>query len=468
MSTDRFFEVAIVGGGVSGTALLYTLSRYTNVESVVLLEKYDQLATVNSRHTHNSQTLHFGDIETNYRLAKAKKVNESASMVKRYVEHQRDKSMETRIFSKSHKMVLAVGPIEVSELSQRYEEFRAVFPGLRLIEREEIARLEPKVMLGRDPLTPVVAMVSDDGYAIDYGELARSFACEAISRNVSAEIRYNAKVRGLEKAGRGYYRLRSSKGIFYAKVVVVAAGGHSLMLAKQLGYGRDYSLLSVAGSFYTTPRLLDGKVYTMQNPRLPFAAIHGDPDVHRPDETRFGPTAKAILQLERYNYGSFFEYIRLFGLNFKSVASLFKILSDPVIARYIAVNILYDLPWLGKRLFLKEVRKIVPSVRLGDLTFAKRTGGTRPQIVNTVTKTLEMGEAKIVGDKVIFNITPSPGASTCLGNAYADTRKVVQFLGGGYKFNERALRIDLIEGECSTLDAQLFAEQPRTKLHYTA
>ena len=33
-----------------------------------------------------------------------------------------------------------------------------------------------------------------------------------------------------------------------------------------------------------------------------------------------------------------------------------------------------------------------------------------------------MGEAKLSGEKIIFNITPSPGASTCLGNAYADTK----------------------------------------------
>ena len=57
--------------------------------------------------------------------------------------------------------------------------------------------------------------------------------------------------------------------------------------------------------------------------------------------------------------------------------------------------------------------------------FSKGIGGTRPQIVNNSLRKLEMGEAKIVGDKIIFNITPSPGASTCLGNAYTDITNLI-------------------------------------------
>ena len=44
-----------------------------------------------------------------------------------------------------------------------------------------------------------------------------------------------------------------------------------------MGYGLDYSCLPVAGSFYMSDkRLLKGKVYMVQNPKLPFAALHGD------------------------------------------------------------------------------------------------------------------------------------------------------------------------------------------------
>ena len=63
-------------------------------------------------------------------------------------------------------------------------------------------------------------------------------------------------------------------------------------------------------------------------------------------------------------------------------------------------------------------------------------GGTRPQIINTKTRSLSMGEARIQGQNAIFNITPSPGASTCLANALRDTQEVIKFLDRKYKFNK--------------------------------
>ena len=54
-----------------------------------------------------------------------------------------------------------------------------------------------------------------------------------------------------------------------------------------------------------------------------------------------------------------------------------------------------------------------------------------------------MGEAKIIGDKIIFNITPSPGASTCLQNAFDDTEKIINFLGDEYKFDRQQFLADL-------------------------
>ncbi|PIQ67026.1 MAG: malate:quinone oxidoreductase, partial [Candidatus Zambryskibacteria bacterium CG11_big_fil_rev_8_21_14_0_20_40_24] len=54
--------------------LFYTLAKYTNVPKVALIEKYEQVAQVNSKGNNNSQTLHIGDIETNYSLKKAESV----------------------------------------------------------------------------------------------------------------------------------------------------------------------------------------------------------------------------------------------------------------------------------------------------------------------------------------------------------------------------------------------------------
>ena len=438
------YDVVIVGGGVCGTALLYSLSRYTNVEKVALVEKNAEVALVNSRYTSNSQTLHFGDIETNYTLEKAEKVNAGASLVKAYLLKY---DVCQNIYTKYHKMVLAVGAQQVEKLRDRYAVFKTLFPELRLIEKEEIERLEPNVLKGRDGDEETLALFTPEGYTVDYQRLSESFVKNAVKdSDKSIELMMDTKVLSIERvvdeAG-DRFLVTTNKETFEAKTVAVTSGAHSLLFAKEMGYGQDYALLSVAGSFYFAPQLLNGKVYTVQLAKLPFAAIHGDPEVHDASQTRFGPTAKVMPLLERHRYGTMWEYFKTAGLSLDAFRSFFNILSDWTILTYIIMNFIYDIPLIGKRLFIRKVRKIVPSVRLRDLSFAKGYGGIRPQIVNLKTRRLEMGEAKILGRNILFTITPSPGASTCLKTAADSCRELVGFLGEGYGFDEGKMVEDL-------------------------
>ena len=434
------YEVAIIGAGVSGTALLYSLSNYTNINRIALIEKNPEVALVNSHRTSNSQTLHFGDIETNYTLEKAKKVNKAASLVKNYL-LKTDARQE--IYSKYHKMVLAIGKEQADQLRNRYAEFKSLFPNLRLIDKEQIESIEPNLLKERETDEEVLALFTEEGYTIDYQKLSQSFLQLALENsNKNIDLMLGTKVKRIKREGDLYY-IQTDKETIAAKAVAVTAGAHSLLFAKSLGYGKDYALLSVAGSFYFAPGVLNGKVYTVQLQKLPFAAIHGDPEVHNQSQTRFGPTAKAIPMLERHHYGTIWSYFKTAGLSLDAFMSFFKILSEPVILKYIVTNYIYDIPFIGKRLFIKEVKKIVPSIKLSELKFAKNYGGIRPQIVNLKTKSLELGEAKILGENILFNITPSPGASTCLQNAEDDTERIISFLGEEYRFDKDRFLQDL-------------------------
>jgi malate dehydrogenase (quinone) len=437
------YDVAIIGGGVSGTALLYTLCRYTNVKSIAIIEKCNYFGMVNSSSRMNSQTLHFGDIETNYTLEKAKKVKRFADMVMNYLEADRSANGDRGLFIRVPKMVLAVGNTQVEKLKSRYEDFRHLFPRLRIIEKDDIARLEPRIVKGRDPGQGLLALYTEDGYTVDFGKLSHSFVENAGKTNTQMSLNLSTKVTKIVKEG-NLFNIHTDKGTLASRAVVVAAGGHSLLLAKSMGYGKDYSVLSMAGSFYTGPKVLNGKVYTMQEPKLPFAAIHGDPEVHDEAVTRFGPTAKPILLLERYNISTFPGYIKTLGFSLRPLISLLKIASDKTIFRYILRNFIYDMPSIGKRAFLKEIKKIVPEISLSEISFAIKVGGTRPQIVNNLTRKLEMGEAKIIGEKIIFNVTPSPGASTCLGNAFEDTVRLMDFLDNDYRFEKELFEKELL------------------------
>lgn len=442
LEANNIYDVVIIGAGVCGTSLLYTLSNYTNVKKIALIEKNSAVALVNSHKNSNSQTLHFGDIETNYTLEKATKVNRAASLVKNYL-LQRDRDQE--IHTKYHKMVLAVGSEQVAKLQTRYQEFKSLFPDLRLLDRAEIETIEPKVLLDRQEKEEILALFTPEGYTVNFQKLAESFLHNALNKaEKTIDVLMKTKVTKIVKKDDLYFLKIGEKEIV-TKTVAVMAGAHSLLLAKSLGYGQQYALLSAAGSFYFAPKMLKGKVYTVQRKKLPFAAIHGDPEVDDANVTRFGPTAKILPMLERHNYATVYEYFKTAGLSFKAFQSFFKILSDITIFKYIFLNFLYDLPLIGKILFIQEVKKIIPSIKLSDLTFAKGYGGIRPQIVNLETQSLDLGEAKIVGDKIIFNITPSPGASTCLQNAEDDTYRIINFLGDSYHFEQSKFKANLEE-----------------------
>ena len=435
------YDLVIVGGGISGASLLYTTAKFTDIDSIALIEKEPEIGAINTHHTNNSQTLHFGDIETNYTLEKAEEVKEGAELLAGYLEnHDPDREMH----AKRSKMVLGVGDEEVESLEQRYEEegFGDLFPKLRPIEREEIAELEPKVVEGRDPDTEMLALQTPDGYVVDYGATAGSFV-EAVEDDAGVDVYTGTEVTDITPTLEGHTIATDGAGRFDTDATVVAAGSHSLQMAKELGYGQDKVLLPVAGSFFLADDLLNGKVYTLQMKKLPFAAVHGDADVHDGSVTRFGPTAKLVPALERGRISTVGDFLDVFGLNVASFLSYANILADRILLPYVLRNLVYDVPEIGPRQFLPHVQKVVPSVELDDIERAKGYGGVRPQIVDTKNKSLDMGEAKIVGDDVIFNITPSPGASTCLKNAMRDTHTIVGFLGDA-EFDEDAFREDTI------------------------
>jgi malate dehydrogenase (quinone) len=435
------YDLIIVGGGISGASLLYTTAKFTDIESIALLEKESEIAAINSDHTNNSQTLHFGDIETNYTLEKAEKVKEGAEMLAGYLEnHDSDREMH----SKRSKMVLAVGDDEVQKLEDRYHEegFGDLYPKLRPIERDEIAELEPKVVEGRDPSKDLLALQTPDGYVVDYGTTAKSMV-EQAKEEASVDVYTGTEVEDITETLDGY-TIGTSGGRFDCDVAVVAAGSHSLQIAKDLGYGEDMVLLPIAGSFFLADDFLNGKVYTLQMKKLPFAAVHGDADVHDSSITRFGPTAKLVPTLERGRFSTIGDFLDVFGLNLASFLSYGNILADRILLPYVLKNLVYDLPEVGTKAFLPHVQKVVPSATLDDIERAEGYGGVRPQIVDTSNKSLDMGEAKLVGDDIIFNITPSPGASTSLKNAMQDTETLVEFFDEDYSFDEEAFREDTI------------------------
>lgn len=443
MPNTSQYDLLIIGSGVTGSALLYLASKYSSIEHIGLIEKYAAPARVNSLSSNNSQTLHRGDIETNYTLEKALKVQRAACMLESYATSQADAH---HIIFKYPKMVLAVGKKECTQLRARYEIFKQHYPKLRLLEKKDIAKIEPGVAMcdGSFRNDEIVALGSTDEYsAVNFEALSRSFVRQAgLIENKRVKMHYNEEVLHIT-IEENLFKIETRNTCYQARSIVVCAGGHSLKLAHDLGYGLHYSCLPIAGSYYFTPSVLNGKVYTVQNDALPFAAIHGDPDVLVPGKTRFGPTALVLPILERYNLSTLPDFFRVFRFDRKVGKALWGLLKVSDIRNYMLKNMLFEIPLIRSILFLKDARKIVPSLKLKDLKFARHVGGIRPQLIDKNNGKLLMGEAKIdSGIGAIFNMTPSPGGTSCVENAEIDLRIIVKHLGAS--IDETAFKKDIL------------------------
>lgn len=424
-------DVLIIGGGITGTSYLYTLAKYTNIKNIGLIEMRSEYGDVNTHFNNNSQTLHAGDIETNYTLEKAKVVKAATDLLAMYMEKN-----AIHTFSKGQKMILAVGDEEVKALDKRFKEFQSLYPDLKRIERDEIALLEPHVVKGRNPNEKILALYTT-GYTVNFKAVATSFVSEAkkiTDKEISTHL--NCGLKTIFRKGSDYIVTTTTGETFLAKTVVFATGAHSLMYAKQLGYGKHLTILPVAGSFYYAQdeKLLNGKVYTMQKEKLPFAAVHGDPEFDNENVTRFGPTAKVLPMFVRHSFKTVFDFLSTSVWTYEGLRANLKVISDKVLLNYMLKNLTYDIPFLGRFFFAKICQKIIPALSFWHIKYAKGTGGIRPQLLNILTGIMEMGDARVEGFRILFEITPSPGASVCLANAYHGVQRIISFLGDQFEF----------------------------------
>jgi len=447
MNENETYEVVIVGGGISGAALFYELSQYTDLTKIALLEKYGEVATLNSNATANSQTIHCGDIETNYTLEKAKKVKRTAKMVEKYCLQY---GYENKMMFKHQKMAIGIGYSECLFIKNRYKEFKSLYPYLELYDKATLEEIEPKLIVdengnGRDE--EIVGMGAKDEYTtVNFKAVSDTFIENAKkNENIQTDIFFNSHVDKIEKIDGIFHLYTTDNKVYKSKMVVVDAGAHSLFLAHKMGYGLDYGQLPMAGSFYKANReILKGKVYMVQNPKLPFAALHGDPDVTLDGATRFGPTALVLPKLERFKPGTYIDFFKTLKLDINVIKIFYDLLKDSDIRSYILRNFLFEVPYFGKRAFLKDAQKIIPSLKVSDIEYAKGFGGVRGQILDKENQKLMLGEATInTGEGIIFNMTPSPGATSCLGNAQRDVELICEFLGKN--FDEDRFNNDLVE-----------------------
>lgn len=236
------YDVAIIGGGVTGAAIARELSRYRL--RIALFEKEEELAFGVSKS--NSGIIHPGTRNPPGSL-KARLCVEGNRLT-------RELAKELGIDVKEvGELVVAFNEEEVVRLYEIKKEGEILgVPGLKIVDRAWLDAHEPN--LSKDVLAalyaPTAAIISPYRWVYDFAENA--------AKN-GVKIFTSAKVTAIARKG-GYFEISTAKGLFSARFMVNAAGL----------YADDICNMAGIADFRITPRkgeefLLDKKRENIAN-----------------------------------------------------------------------------------------------------------------------------------------------------------------------------------------------------------
>jgi glycerol-3-phosphate dehydrogenase len=274
-ATTPVYDVAVIGGGVVGCAVLRELSRYDL--RLLLLERESDLAEGISKG--NSGVIHAGfnvpvrSLKARTNVAGLKLVYELASTLG--VPHR-----------KTGKLVVALADEDRPRLEDiKAQGDRSGVPGLEIVDEAAIRRLEP-LARGRWALySPHTGIISPYELTIALAECA--------AQN-GAEVRLEAPVEAVGSR-EGLFRLATPKGEFAVRRVVNCAGLFSDEVARLAGID-DYRIFPYRGEYLITDKdcglRLAMPVYPVPPRDDPGLGIHITPTLE--GNILLGPSAEPV------------------------------------------------------------------------------------------------------------------------------------------------------------------------------
>ncbi|WP_110112097.1 L-2-hydroxyglutarate oxidase [Bacillus sp. CGMCC 1.16541] len=346
------YDYVIIGGGIVGLSVGLALTeQFPNVK-IAIIEKEAKLAAHQTGH--NSGVIHSG-IYYKPGSFKAKFAREgSQSMIAFCQKHGIDHDI-------CGKVIVAATEAERVELHKLYE--RGLQNGLtiQLLSKEELHEIEPNVSGVQAIRVPAAGIVNYCQVCEKMGEL--------ITKQ-GGDILLQSPVEQIEEHEDGV-TIQTSRHTIKARMLINCAGLQSDRVAKKAGYELDMKIVPFRGEYYQLKEekrhLVNHLIYPVPNPNFPFLGVHftrmidGAVDV--------GPNAVLSFKREGYKKTDFHAGDLAEVLTYKGFWKL--------ASRYLKEGMGEMARSYNKRLFLKEVQKLMPMIEEDDLVPAP--AGVRAQ-----------------------------------------------------------------------------------------
>ena len=384
------FDIAIIGGGIVGAATLYKLQlKYPDLK-IVLIEKMDILA--DHQTGHNSGVIHSG---LYYKPGSLK--------AKNCIQGRH----ELVAFAKEHgiphdicgKVVVATDPSELENMEKVYKiGLENKIEGIEWITAEQVKEHEPFVESIGGIWVPCTGI-------IDFRAATAKMVELALAMQPESKLELGHEVLEIEK-GEKTSKIITNKGLFEAEYLVFCAGLQADRLARKDGVDLKEQVVGFRGDYYeltdSAKHKIKNLIYPVPNPDFPFLGVHFTRMTD--GEIECGPNAVFTFKREGYGKTDFSWKDTWDALTYGGTWKLFFKNMSFGIGEYRRA--------FSKRLFLKTLQRMVPSLTMEDLKPGR--AGVRALLLARDGDTRDDFRIEYHGKSIHVLNAPSPAATASL------------------------------------------------------
>lgn len=344
------FDITIIGGGIVGAATAYKIQKNYPKLKILLVEKENRLSPHQTGH--NSGVIHSGLYYTPGSKKAVNCMKGRVELVKFAQEHGVNHDV-------CGKVVVATKKSEIPYMKKIMETGKINgLDNLKLLTGDEVKEIEPYVESIGGIWVPQTGIIDYVGATVKMGELM-------LEINPESKIVLGEKAIDFEKTG-NHSVLKTDKNTYTTKKFIFCAGLQADRMARKDGIDLKERVVGFRGDYYVltdqAKHKVNNLIYPVPDPAFPFLGVHFT-RMHNGD-IECGPSAVFTFKREGYNKTDFSLKDTMEALSYSGTWKLFF--------KNMKFGIDEQRRAFSKKLFLKTLQRIIPSLTMDDL----RPGGS--------------------------------------------------------------------------------------------